>query len=148
MAHTSNLVSHYVSEAVGNIKSHIKEKPTSDEVKNLNGLPTSSVAKFENIISDYSRRAFYSSHCDLVEPQEVELGTLKIIIKGKVTEVKRCGYIVPFRKSIQALLLLPEVATAVRNPHYSSSTMMKDVCDGSYVQSHPLSNSQMHCKLF
>lgn len=59
------------------------------------------------------------------------------MIKGKMTEVKRSGYIVSFWKGIRALLL-PEVATAVRNPHYSCSTMMKDVCDGSFVQSHPL----------
>lgn len=44
MAHTSNLVSHYVSEAVGNIK----DKLTFEEVKNLDGLPTNSVAKFKN----------------------------------------------------------------------------------------------------
>ncbi len=55
-----------------------------------------------------------------------------------MTEVKRYGYCIPLEKTLQALLNLPEIRTTVSTSHYSESSMMKDVCDGMYIRTHPL----------
>lgn len=38
----------------------------------------------------------------------------------------------------KALLNVPEVGRCVLHPHYSDTGMMKDICDGTYIRSHPL----------
>ncbi len=134
--HTSQLISHHVSEVVNSIKSHLQPKISSEDLSFINSFIKG--IKLNNVESEYSRRKYYSHNCNLVEPQEVLLGTEFKKIKGHMTEVKRYGYCIPLEKTLQALLNLPEIRTAVSASHYSESSMMKDVCDGMYIRTHPL----------
>lgn len=134
--HTSHLLSHHVSEAVNNIKTHLEPKMSHEDLSFMNSFVKG--IKLTNVESEYSRRKYYSNHCSLVEPQEVLLGTELRNIKGHMTDVKRYGYCIPLQKALQALLNLPEVLTAVSTSHYSESSMMKDICDGMYIRTHPL----------
>ncbi len=115
--HTSHLLSHHVSEAVNNIKTHLEPKMSHEDLSFMNSFVKG--IKLTNVESEYSRRKYYSNHCSLVEPQEVLLGKELRNIKGHMTDVKRYGYCIPLQKALQALLNLPEVLTAVSTSHYS-----------------------------
>ncbi len=52
--------------------------------------------------------------------------------------MKRCGYYIPLRKTVPALLNVPEISTEDMTPHYSESSMMKDICIGTYIRTHLL----------
>lgn len=134
--HTSHLISHHVSEVVNSIKSYLQPKISSGDFIFINSFIKG--IKLSNIESEYNRKKYYSNHCHLVEPQEVLLGSELIKFKGHIEEVKRCGYYIPLQKTLQALLNLPEISTAIMTPHYSESSMLKDICDGTYIRTHPL----------
>ena len=51
---------------------------------------------------------------------------------------KKFGYFIPLLKMLQALMKLPQFARFIQTDHVSDSEIMKDVCDGTYIQSHPL----------
>lgn len=134
--HTSHLISHHVSEVVSNIKSHLESKLSTDDLSFLSSYQNG--VRLSNVESEHSRNKYYSSQCRLVTPQGVLLGTELKKIKGHMKEVKRYGYCIPLQKSIQALLNVPEVGRCVLHPHHSDAGMMKDICDGTYIRSHPL----------
>ncbi len=85
-----------------------------------------------------TEKKYYTNYCILVQPQEVLLGTEFKAVKGQLREVKRYGYCIPLHETLQALINLPEINAAVSTPHYSESSMMKDVCDGAYMRTLPL----------
>ncbi len=117
------------------IKSYLQPKISSGDFIFINSFIKG--IKLSNI-EWVNRIKYYYNHCHLVEPQEVLLGTELIKFKGNIKEVKRCGYYIPLQKTLQALLNLPEVNTAVMTPHYSESSMMKEICIGTYIRTHPL----------
>jgi len=136
MQNTSSLISHHVAEVVNNIKSYLQPKLSLEDLSFVNTFIKG--IKLRNVETEYNRKKYYSSNCGFVEPQEILLGTELKEIKGHMTEVKSYGYYIPLQKTLQALLNLREVRTAVLTPHYSGSRFMKDVCDGTYIRTHPL----------
>jgi len=82
---------------------------------------------FHGLESSCKRLKFYKEFFNLVEPQEVYLGSSLAERKGKVVTCRQFGIIVPFVNSIKALLCMPDVW---RNPQTSHNQVMRDVCDG------------------
>ena len=96
----------------------------------------------ENMNSDAKRQAFYQNTMTCyVSPKDVVLGQNFVTKNGKITEVSRVGYIVPFEKNVSNMLSMPEVWHCVQNAHFSDSHFMWDICDGDFVKNHPLFNS-------
>lgn len=134
--HTSQLISHHISEVVNSVKTHLQPKLSSEDLNFVNGFIKD--VKLSNVENEYNRKKYYTNYCNLVQPQEVLLGTEFKAVKGHLREVKRYGYCIPLHETLQALINLPEINAAVSTPHYSESSMMKDVCDGAYMRTHPL----------
>ena len=51
---------------------------------------------------------------------------------------KKFGYFIPLLKMLQSLMKLPQFAQFIQTDHVSGSEIMTDVCDGTYIKSHPL----------
>ncbi|XP_071941064.1 uncharacterized protein [Antedon mediterranea] len=93
---------------------------------------------FQGFETTYLRHTFFSQYCKYVAPEKVLFGMKEKRIKGHMRQVEQYGYIVPFKSSIKALLDMPEVQHFVRNPHFSNSEMLLDVCDGLRFKNSPL----------
>lgn len=89
-------------------------------------------------LTTHARRKFYSDNCGLIACEEIKLGDKNVRHKGRLVKRKLCGYIVPLTKTLEALLNMPEVWNYVVNPHNTSTELMSDICDGTFVQSNVL----------
>jgi len=89
---------------------------------------------FDGLETCDSRRKFYRQKLNLVEPQEVYLGTTLVKHRGKIISQRKFGVIVPFERNLKALLAMPEVWHYVQHVHTSNDSVMRDMCDG-YVWS-------------
>ncbi|CAC5412729.1 unnamed protein product [Mytilus coruscus] len=79
--------------------------------------------------------------CDnlpFVRPEEVVLGVHHMTTNNIITEEQRVGYYVPFIKSLNMLLDLPEIWNFVKNPHNSKNQFLYDICDGDLIKNNPL----------
>jgi len=86
--------------------------------------------------SHCKRQTFYRKHVStFVEPEPFVLGRKLIHKSGKIFSVRRIGYIIPFEKSLQNLLSMPEVWNHVNHRHNSVDQFMWDICDGDAMQS-------------
>ena len=92
---------------------------------------------FVNLRSKHKREKIYVMKCGMVYPQEVILGTTFISRRGKLVEVQDKGYYIPFKRTIR-LLNLPEFVNQLQQSHCSHDGIMRDVCDGAYVKTHPI----------
>ena len=52
-------------------------------------------------------------------------------------DVEKVGYFIPFSKSINRLLELPEVWQSVLSPQLSTNDFMYDICDGDFIRNSP-----------
>ncbi len=130
IAHTSLLVSHYVTQAVNKVVTTSGIKLGSEVLESIKHVD------FSNISTDHNRHKYYQTHCKLISPEEVLVGSESKTVNGETREIKKLGYYVPFKESIQALLQLPEVLRAVQTSHYSQNDMMHDICDGTFIREH------------
>jgi len=69
-----------------------------------------------------------------IEPEEVVLGQKFISRAGLIEKKARIGYIIPFEKSLNNLLSMPEVWSHVLNGHCSVDDFMRDICDGNSLK--------------
>ena len=86
----------------------------------------------------YKREMFYKTQCGMVSPQEVILGSSFVRKRSRLTQVFDKGYYIPFKKTIQSMLNLPEFVEEINSTHESADEIMSDICDASYVQTHPV----------
>ncbi len=93
---------------------------------------------FTEFKTTHLRKKFYSKNCRFIPPVQVLLGMKMMRKNGRIKPVEYSGQVIPFKKSLQALLELSEVQDFLKYPHESQSELMKDVCDGSFVQNHPI----------
>jgi hypothetical protein len=87
----------------------------------------------------HRRQTFVKKKFKHVAPEKVLLGTSYVRGKDYEAELKmHCAYFIPLQKQLQCLLNLPEIWHYFKNYTGSKSDVMQDVCDGSYMKSHPL----------
>ena len=98
IGHTSQLVSHYVAHAVNKVVSTSGVKLGSEDLERIKQVD------FSNISTDYNRHKYYHTHCKMIPPEEVLVGSESKTMNGETREIKKLGYYVPFKESIQALL--------------------------------------------
>ncbi len=84
------------------------------------------------------RRKFYSNYCRFIPSTGVLLGTKMLRKKGQIKPIEIRAQFVPFKLSLQALIDLPEIQHFIKYPHESRGELMKDICDGSFIQNHPI----------
>ena len=121
--------------------------------KKILSIPGAEAIKdnIHDVLKDYSflglselqtrqrRGTFYKDKFMLVKPQKALLGSKYMQVRGKTKLVKKFGYFVPLEKLLDKLLMLPELVKFVSRAHDGESQdTMHDVCDGSYIKSHPL----------
>lgn len=97
-----------------------------------------SESMFDIFQTEHMRQKFYSTYCQTDSPQEVLLGTVTKLIKGKIRQVQRLGYIIPLFDSLQSLFDMPEIQHYLEKPHYSTNEYMFDLCDGKQMTENPL----------
>jgi hypothetical protein len=131
---TEQLITHFLNKQ----KDAFKGLLTTQNVQ-VEGLDDISVdtghAKFS---SRYKRTKFLVNECNLIQPQEVLLGTRDREIRGVLKTVRDMGYIIPLKGLLQSLVNMPEVLNCIDNPHNSTDEYLWDICDGEYVRTHPL----------
>jgi hypothetical protein len=69
-----------------------------------------------------------------VKPEVILLGKIYFTKNNKLIEKQQMGYFVPFKKSLEKLLNMPEVWAHIDKPHYSGNEFMYDICDGDYIR--------------
>ena len=52
--------------------------------------------------------------------------------------MEKFGYFIPLLKMLETLVKIPQIQRFILHDHMSTSEKMKDVCDGGYIKSHPL----------
>ena len=129
----------YVQYQLHHYKNVVK-KSCEEKGININDILDDNMpsAVFANFKTKHKREQFYVKECGLVAPKEIVLGTAFKNVKGHFRVKKQFGYVVPFRDTLQTLLHLPEVVHCIENSHESNGPVMKDICDGDYIKSHPL----------
>lgn len=119
----------------------------ADEVKQQN--PNTSVTEALKDLSTHKLRVSYLvKNCRYIPPVEVILGQKYYRRKGTLKQIKQCGYVIPFKESLQNYLNQPDVWQEVIEGHESGSELMKDFCDGSAVRNDPFIQSHENCLLF
>lgn len=92
----------------------------------------------EEFITVKRRDKFYTENYNLLNPEEVKLGSKFVTVRGQLVSKPQMGYIVPFKENLQRFLSLPEVWHFIQTGHKSRSSLMRDVGDGSYIVDHEL----------
>ncbi len=89
--------------------------------------------------TDSKRKSYYRKNLDTyIEPQRIVLGEKLVTKNGVIKRVPKVGYIVPFKKSLQQMLLLPEVWGYITKRTTPGDGFMYDISDGDVVTNHPL----------
>ena len=96
---------------------------------------STSLAKFT---TESKRHKFYTDNCRYIEPEKVIVGTQFTAKGGRYREVANCGYIIPFKKSLENFLNNSEVKYYIDHDHFSPDNIMEDICDGEIFSEHPL----------
>ena len=96
----------------------------------------------DSVMTDFSssdrRYDYYRNKLPYVQPVQVELGMDKKLKHGVLVDTPAIGYAIPFKETIRRLLEITEVWDEIALPHNSNSDFMVDICDGNYIQKHPL----------
>jgi hypothetical protein len=87
---------------------------------------------FQQLSSQYKRNDFFVKSFDLVNSYPLAINHAQL----GIVNTYHMAYIVPFLKSLQALLMLPEVYDCVIKPHAVNPNYMTDFCDAKFVKNH------------
>jgi hypothetical protein len=105
--------------------------------------------------SEYMQNKYFVETLGMTEPQQVEIGQTEIVCFGdngmEPTVVERYSYIVPFLPALCKLISCPDVLTEVKKYGVNQGPFAYDVCDGNFVQNHPLAlkdSKFLHIMLF
>ena len=130
----SNLVESHINYFKQQVKTKLSEMHVSADV--IDDIPVETF--FSEFDSHTKRQTFYRKNLEtLIEPQKVMLGRKFVYRCEKISKSERIGYIIPFERSLQNLLSMPEIWHYVQNSHQSVDKYMWDVCDGEVVGSNP-----------
>ena len=91
-----------------------------------------------------TREAFFRKNCNYIPPQEVILGQSLVRKKGTLKRLNDCGYVVPFRKSLENYLNQPEVWEEISKMR-TCGEIMEDFCNGSYTAQNPVLQQHPKC---
>ena len=131
---TSLLIEQHVALYKNRVRAEIVEQGLNAEF-----LDEIAVEPLLNELGSHKKRdTFYEKNLGYIAPSPVRLGSKFVTVTGNLVKKDVLGYRVPFKDSLQSLLQMPEVWKYVNNPHTNTEEYMYDVCDGSYLQSHPL----------
>lgn len=88
-----------------------------------------------------NRNCFFSKRFGYVEPCSYQLGsTDHCTSRGRIVTVHRCGYYVPLKEQLHALLSMHVVQSVFSSEN--SSEYIYDFCDAQYLQQHQLQSSR------
>ena len=86
------------------------------------------------------RQSYYKRHFHYIPPKKMYMGSSYLKTYQGRTILKKCFcYVVPLEDLLKSLLELEEIFKFVTQPLLPSSGTLHDICDGEYVQNHPLS---------
>jgi hypothetical protein len=129
-------------DVIGSLKDKLCNKVIDDDIKGVIDEVCNDEAKLNvhGLETSHKRQAFYSKHFHYVASEKVQLGSRYIRGKGnKPKLIQSYAYIVPLKNQLECLLNLPEVWDSFNSPIINTdSTLLCDICDGSYIRNHPL----------
>lgn len=132
---TSILLENHIALFRNSLKERLRERQIDERI--IDDIPVETLVDEFN--SSKKRQKFYEQNYNAyLMPKGLLLGKKFVTRKGVIKEIDKIGYLVPFKENLQNLLSMPEVWHEVQNPHYSNKEFMFDICDGDYIQGHPL----------
>jgi hypothetical protein len=89
--------------------------------------------------SQKKREQYFANHAGYVQPKAVKLGEFwQTNRQGVLQRREKVGYTVPLEESLKELLQMDDVWYWVKHSHASPDQFLADLCDGEYINSHPL----------
>lgn len=114
--------------------------PVDVDVDVVNNIFARARSTWTDLQTRKKREMFYKNIFKLVAPCQVLLGTeVKETEGGVLYEKRHLAAFVPMAQLLESLLNLPEVWHHYTHSHRNTDPeIMRDLCDGDYVQNHPL----------
>ena len=127
----------YMKQSLDNFKLQLKKRLGEGQPID-NAIEDIELSSLDTFATIYMRDKFYETICGYVKPEPILLGRTVVRRNDRLQQMERLGYIVPFAKSLEQFLSMPEVWHFVCNPHPSNTDTMMDLCDGNYIKCSPL----------
>jgi len=111
----------------------------TDAVRDIISTPTTYEVSFQQLTTESQVNKYIESNFAFVEPVQYKLRNLS----ADDSSIEYMQY-VPLLQSLKTLLQNDDMFSSVINSHQSADNRMRDFCDGSLFQQHPLFSSNFH----
>ena len=107
------------------------------------------VDSLQELSTTWLRKKYFKEHFGLLEPEEVCLGTRYVVNSStrKVDKIDSYGYFVPFIKSLEQLVQMPEVKLYMSSENVNEHEFRTDFIDGKYLMEHDVFRNRSAIKI-